>query len=291
MKLLKHIILMLFLFTSLNIVLADNGVWHFAEDIKPGTFGQDEGLAGSYIFENPVEVKNQLLIYKGVGTLKIEGINAKDFAITNQNSGGNIILSTSGNVGIGTSSPTAKLEITGKIKTQATVDTDSSNTVTTKSYVDSKIASSARLKTKDFYCEGGGEWYIKDGEFFCGKPYPNQIIEGSWTGMSGDCNPDTSSGSITVNCPSGYVAVGITEIQREQKYRSGNSWSQNTGWVTNDNNWNARTSISCSSSSCLYSTKGVTSLGWSNPSCSGNQYYSRMKAKVLCKRNLAKVNY
>jgi len=62
MKLLKHILLMLFLFTSLNIALADNGVWHFAEDIKPGTFGQDEGLTGNYIFENPVKIKNQLLI-------------------------------------------------------------------------------------------------------------------------------------------------------------------------------------------------------------------------------------
>ena len=49
------------------------------------------------------------------------------------------------NVGIGTTSPKAKLDVNGKIKSTQTVSGDSGDTVTTKTYVDNKKFSSANI--------------------------------------------------------------------------------------------------------------------------------------------------
>ncbi len=43
-----------------------NGVWDRAEDIRPGTFGADEG-GGNYSFPNSVDVSNNLVIGNGLG--------------------------------------------------------------------------------------------------------------------------------------------------------------------------------------------------------------------------------
>jgi hypothetical protein len=48
-----------------------------------------------------------------------------------------------GNMGIGTTNPTQKLDVAGKIQSSSTVDSDAGTIVTTKNYVDTKISESA----------------------------------------------------------------------------------------------------------------------------------------------------
>ena len=65
---------MIFILLSVNIVFADNGIWHFAEDIRPGIFGSDEGNNSNYIFNNSVEMRKNLYVNNvfdsDVGTIR-----------------------------------------------------------------------------------------------------------------------------------------------------------------------------------------------------------------------------
>ncbi len=76
-----------------------------------------------------------------------QGGGTGGFAFMNTNSTGTprntlVVINGSGYVGVGTTSPAAKLEVNGKIlMDSATVSTDSATTVATKGYVDSKVSS------------------------------------------------------------------------------------------------------------------------------------------------------
>lgn len=60
-----NVVFLIFLILG-GIVWADtNGVWHLAEDVRPGVFGSDEGMITGYSFVNPLSL-NSDTTYKGV---------------------------------------------------------------------------------------------------------------------------------------------------------------------------------------------------------------------------------
>jgi len=85
-----------------GLVWADsNGVWHDAKDVRGGTFGSDEQPnTNSFSFMNPVTFNDVL--------------TANFNAIFN------------GNVGIGTATPTTKLDVMGDVKAKVYYDKDNS---------------------------------------------------------------------------------------------------------------------------------------------------------------------
>lgn len=61
----KKILLFLWILSfSYSFAFANNGVWHFAEDIRPGIFGADENNNSNYTFDNSVEMKKNLYVNK-----------------------------------------------------------------------------------------------------------------------------------------------------------------------------------------------------------------------------------
>ncbi len=77
-----------------GLIWADsNGIWHHAQDIRPGTFGEDETLNGYndptvyYIFDNPVEFNRQVEFNDNVS---VSGEMAVD--VIKPNSGNNVII-------------------------------------------------------------------------------------------------------------------------------------------------------------------------------------------------------
>ena len=73
--------LAIFLFLIFGIVYADtNGVWHRSEDVRVGTFGNDEDDSSSnYNFINPVEFNKNINIKQNVnitGTLEVTTIKS-----------------------------------------------------------------------------------------------------------------------------------------------------------------------------------------------------------------------
>ncbi len=82
----------------------------------------DDGIAG---------------ITSAMGKSAIYGFTNNALAYSGYFEGGKFVI-TSGNVGIGTISPTQKLDVNGKIRMRSqTITTDSADTVATKGYVDS----------------------------------------------------------------------------------------------------------------------------------------------------------
>ena len=70
--------------SAINFVSADNGVWHYASDVKSGIFGLDENLdtSDSYTFVNSLNLNstvningNFLSINKNEAALKLIGLN------------------------------------------------------------------------------------------------------------------------------------------------------------------------------------------------------------------------
>ena len=88
----KNILYYLFIgILSINLIFADNGIWHFASDVRPGTFGEDEGLMENYSFKNEVhfyknvtykekELNNWFVYDNKIDSIK--NIMIKDEAIT-----------------------------------------------------------------------------------------------------------------------------------------------------------------------------------------------------------------
>lgn len=103
-------------------------------------------------------------------------------------------ITGAGDVGIGTTSPTAKLEVIGKIKSSPTVSSDGQNTLVTKSYVDSlenytKCAWVSGMDCPDGQLMNG---YNSSGVYCCGKSASTNCTATSWKTDSSYCLPNSS---------------------------------------------------------------------------------------------------
>ncbi|MCH8518678.1 hypothetical protein LAT59_02870 [Candidatus Gracilibacteria bacterium] len=88
--------------------------------------------------------RNVALLYC-IKMASIESTPAENFTWIN-NTGdetGNVLLATSGNVGIGTNNPQARLHVSGKILAQSPSSSDGPNTVVTKGYLENQIPTCA----------------------------------------------------------------------------------------------------------------------------------------------------
>jgi len=162
----------LFLFLCITSIFADNGVWHFAEDVKSGVFGSDEGDIGSYIFENNVEIKklfeiktvNSSVLFGGDSNAKVEfreidnsGTPYIDF------SNDNLVdydmrLILSGNDALTVSGGKLYSEI-------STVESDLGKSLVTKDYVDLKADVAGKKCPTGEFVYG----FDTDGELLCEK--------------------------------------------------------------------------------------------------------------------------
>jgi len=82
-------------------------VWHKAEDVKSGTFGQNVGK-GNYNFPDNIDVSKQVT----AGTMFKVGSSELSSSQLKVN-GSSLVVTSTGNVGIGTTSPQANLEVKG----------------------------------------------------------------------------------------------------------------------------------------------------------------------------------
>jgi len=91
----------LILLLSIFIVYSEsNGIWHYAEDVVPGIFGDDQNN-GNYIFEDPVIIRG--------ASFNIQDDSFSTYLYAN---------STTGNIGIGTTNPNTKLDVNGNVNIQ-----------------------------------------------------------------------------------------------------------------------------------------------------------------------------
>jgi len=94
--------------TGTLLAQTPGSVWHRAEEIKPGVFGQDVG-SGAYTFPGDLNVDTGQIT---AGTkIKVGSSELSSAGLTvNSNS---LVVTSTGNVGIGTTSPKDKLDIQG----------------------------------------------------------------------------------------------------------------------------------------------------------------------------------
>ncbi len=78
----------------------------------------------------------------GIGQIKAGGL------MLNTNGAANGLIVDKGNVGIGTTSPKAKLDVEGKVLSESTSASDPGNTLVTKDYLD---ALSTRCSSPNYY--------------------------------------------------------------------------------------------------------------------------------------------
>ncbi len=92
--------------TGTLLAQTPGSVWHRAEEIKPGVFGQDVG-SGAYTFPGDLNVDTGQIT---AGTkIKVGSSELSSAGLTvNSNS---LVVTSTGNVGVGTTSPGAKLNI------------------------------------------------------------------------------------------------------------------------------------------------------------------------------------
>ncbi len=132
----------------------NGAVWHKAEDVKAGTFGSNVGN-GNYNFPGKVGIKktNPTLELDVTGDIYATGqvIAGTKFKVgsselssagltVNSNS---LIVTGTGNVGIGTTDPQAKLEVNGNVNVSGNIIAARPTTpeqLATKGYVDELIA-------------------------------------------------------------------------------------------------------------------------------------------------------
>jgi hypothetical protein len=141
----KIILYLMLLVVLLGGVYADtNGVWHYAKDVRPGVFGENEDSDGNFSFMNNVgietntpvsklQVGSQILHYTPVVSINsenminpISGQSRVALRLKGSNLGGTgtaifiahdandneiFKLDGEGNVGIGTNSPVSKLQV------------------------------------------------------------------------------------------------------------------------------------------------------------------------------------
>jgi len=187
-----------------NIVYGDsNGIWHYAEDVVPGTFGSDEQRGDfEFIdnvifneltkfnnfadFNNNVSIKGSLKINSSVGR-GIKSYSSIDDGIAgitsasgksaiygwakNPNAysgyfdGGNFIIS-SGNVGIGTTNPSTKLDIRGNTYISGNLGVGITNPSYKLQVQGDVYANGGWLRVsgpRGIYFESyGGGWYMTD---------------------------------------------------------------------------------------------------------------------------------
>ena len=92
-------------------------------------------------------------------------ITASDFRIRTNYTDRVSIRGSDGNVGIGTTSPTQKLDVNGKIRMRTqTAAADGDDIVATKKYVDDKVASSVQIAVGASEPSGlqVGDWWYKE---------------------------------------------------------------------------------------------------------------------------------
>jgi len=106
-------------------------VWHKAEDVKSGTFGQNVGK-GNYNFPDNIDVSKQVT----AGTMFKVGSSELSSSQLKVN-GNSLVVTSTGNVGIGTTSPQANLEVSGNIIAARPTTPEQ---LATKGYVDELIA-------------------------------------------------------------------------------------------------------------------------------------------------------
>jgi len=235
---------LLFIFLVSGLVFADtNGVWHKAQDVRSGTFGSDEA-AGSFSFMSNVGIGTTTptqkleiisgniamtpaysIMWETGTTAQIYGFNSsgKGLALTAGGGIGSIIIKAdSGNVGIGTISPTQKLDIIGKIRMRSqTLATDGADIVTTKGYVDN-----ANLAIKEWVCSQTGLELKPDGA--CG---PKPVHLGPT-----DLSAYACSGWAGCTTPTFNICDAIPGIKSGDKFTitstaEGSSWILSSAWI------------------------------------------------------------
>jgi len=97
--------------TGTLLAQAPGSVWHRAEEIKPGVFGQDVG-SGAYTFPGDLNVDTGQIT---AGTkIKVGSSELSSAGLTvNSNS---LVVTSTGNVGIGTTGPGYKLDVAGNLR-------------------------------------------------------------------------------------------------------------------------------------------------------------------------------
>ena len=63
---------------SINFIYADNGIWHFAQDVRPGVFGADESNSSAYVFNSSFAIEDFLYFNKSSGLVAIGYDNPED---------------------------------------------------------------------------------------------------------------------------------------------------------------------------------------------------------------------
>lgn len=152
MNKIKTILMIITTIFLTSIVVADNGVWHRAEDVKPGIFGSDENdTTTKYQFNNPINFFSNSYFNNGLSSSGITigkdassidyAYNYESIGVTNpgfnlrlespnsvifhtgmtgveadDNTKARMMINNLGNVGIGTMNPSEKLDVNGNIK-------------------------------------------------------------------------------------------------------------------------------------------------------------------------------